>query len=63
MTAVRFCTEPTEGHAHVAGYRFCHLCGIHAPLDCPTCAKVHVRLHHNGRRLRRAEKMMKGGKR
>ena len=43
-------------HAHVPGYRMCELCGIRAPLDCPTCTATHERLHHTSRRLRRAAK-------
>jgi len=49
-------------HAHIGSYRLCDFCGIQAPLDCPTCREVHVRLHHYKRRIRRAEKM-RGGKR
>lgn len=42
---------------HVADWKFCDLCEIRAPLDCPTCLAVHVRIHHAKRRIRRAEKV------
>lgn len=47
-------------HVHVRGWPLCDLCGIRAPMDCPTCRAVHEKLHHYGRQLRRLEKTMRG---
>lgn len=49
-------------HAHVPGWPQCPLCGIRAPMNCPTCRKVHERIHHYKRPMRRADKLAKGRK-